>query len=87
MNFDKLGRSLSFRRGFPSSRNTVIGTIGDFTSLFRLSPAPMMSRPAKTTAQTSQISGVTGKLHLDEHNRVHRELDWAQIKNGVPNTL
>jgi outer membrane PBP1 activator LpoA protein len=42
---------------------------------------------AKTTAQTGQISGVTGKLHLDEHNRVHRDLDWAQIKNGVPNTL
>jgi hypothetical protein len=20
----------------------------------------------------------------DEHNRVHRDLDWAQIKDGVP---
>jgi outer membrane PBP1 activator LpoA protein len=28
---------------------------------------------------------VTGRLHLDDHNRIHRELDWAQIKNGVPN--
>ncbi len=38
-------------------------------------------------AEGSQISGVTGKLHLDERNRIHRELDWAQIRNGVPNSL
>ncbi len=31
-----------------------------------------------------EIDGVTGKLHLDERNRVRRELDWAQIKGGVP---
>ena len=42
---------------------------------------------SKTAAEGSQISGVTGKLRLDERNRIHRELDWAQIKNGVPNSL
>jgi len=30
-----------------------------------------------------QIAGVTGKLRLDDHNRIRRELDWAQMKNGV----
>ena len=50
---------------------------------YRLVPALR----SKTPAEASQISGVTGKLHLDEHNRIRRELDWAQIKNGVPNGL
>jgi outer membrane PBP1 activator LpoA protein len=36
---------------------------------------------------TNEIAGVTGKLHLDDHNRIRRELDWAQIKNGVPAAL
>jgi outer membrane PBP1 activator LpoA protein len=30
------------------------------------------------------MSGVTGHLRLDDHNRIGRELEWAQIKNGVP---
>jgi hypothetical protein len=30
------------------------------------------------------MSGVTGHLRLDDHNRVRRDLEWAQIKNGVP---
>jgi hypothetical protein len=42
---------------------------------------------SKDSAVAGSISGVTGKLHLDEHNRVHRDLDWAQIKNGVPGSL
>jgi len=33
------------------------------------------------------IAGVTGRLHVDEHNRIRRELDWAQIRNGEPNAL
>jgi uncharacterized protein len=36
---------------------------------------------------SSQIAGVTGKLHLDDHNRIRRDLEWAQIKGGVPNGL
>jgi outer membrane PBP1 activator LpoA protein len=34
-----------------------------------------------------EIAGVTGKLHLDEENRIRRDLDWAQIKSGVPSLL
>jgi outer membrane PBP1 activator LpoA protein len=30
------------------------------------------------------MSGVTGHLQLDDHNRIRRELEWAQIKNGAP---
>jgi outer membrane PBP1 activator LpoA protein len=50
---------------------------------YRLVPALR----SKSPAQASEISGVTGKLHLDNHNRIHRDLDWAQIKNGVPTGL
>jgi uncharacterized protein len=42
---------------------------------------------SKTPSAAADIAGVTGKLHLDEHNRVHRELDWTQIRNGQPNGL
>jgi uncharacterized protein len=42
---------------------------------------------SKSLAQSSEIAGVSGKLHLDDQNRVRRELDWAQIKNGIPNAL
>jgi len=42
---------------------------------------------SKSPAEASAITGVTGKLHLDEHNRIRRDLDWAQIRNGVPNAL
>jgi outer membrane PBP1 activator LpoA protein len=34
-----------------------------------------------------EIAGVTGKLRLDDHNRIRRELDWTQIRNGVPAEL
>ena len=50
---------------------------------YRLMPALR----AKATAEAGEISGVTGKLHLDDTNRIHRELDWAQIRNGEPNSL
>ncbi len=33
---------------------------------------------------TNTISGVTGKLSLDARNRVRRELEWVQLKNGTP---
>jgi uncharacterized protein len=35
----------------------------------------------------NEIAGVTGKLHLDQQNRIRRDLDWAQIKNGQPIVL
>jgi uncharacterized protein len=50
---------------------------------YRLVPALR----SKSLSGTSEIAGVTGKLHLDDHNRIRRELDWAQIKNGVPAAL
>jgi uncharacterized protein len=50
---------------------------------YRLVPALRSKNPS----QASDISGVTGRLHLDINNRIHRELDWAQIKNGVPTAL
>ena len=30
----------------------------------------------------NEIDGVTGRLRLDDHNRIRRELDWAQIRDG-----
>ncbi len=39
---------------------------------------------SKSLSPTSRISGVTGKLFLDAQNRIHRELDWAQLRSGVP---
>jgi outer membrane PBP1 activator LpoA protein len=50
---------------------------------YRLVPGLKSASPGTS----SEIVGVTGKLHLDEHNRIRRELEWAQIKSGVPYTL
>jgi outer membrane PBP1 activator LpoA protein len=50
---------------------------------YRLVPALR----SKSPAEAGDISGVTGKLHLDEHNRIRRDLDWSQIRNGAANPL
>jgi uncharacterized protein len=50
---------------------------------YRLVPGLRSGNPAAA----SEIAGVTGKLHLDPQNKVRRDLEWAQIKNGVPNVL
>jgi outer membrane PBP1 activator LpoA protein len=50
---------------------------------YRLVPALRSASPA----DASDIAGVTGKLHLDDHNRIRRDLEWSQIRNGVPNGL
>ena len=50
---------------------------------YRLVPALQSKNPSAA----GEISGVTGKLHIDDHNRIRRELEWAQIKAGVPNVL
>jgi len=42
---------------------------------------------SRSFSDSGTISGVTGKLRLDEHNRIRRELDWAQIRNGEPAPL
>jgi uncharacterized protein len=49
---------------------------------YRLVPALR----ANTIGNVS-IPGMTGRLHLDEGNRIRRELDWAEIKGGVPTPL
>ncbi|HLZ97511.1 MAG TPA: penicillin-binding protein activator [Steroidobacteraceae bacterium] len=36
---------------------------------------------------SSEISGVTGKLRLDDHNRIRRDLEWAQIRGGTASPL
>ncbi len=50
---------------------------------YRLMPA----LGAKAPVAAGEISGVTGKLHIDDQNRIHRDLDWTQIRNGAPNSL
>jgi outer membrane PBP1 activator LpoA protein len=50
---------------------------------YRLVPALR----SKTLTGAAEIIGVTGRLRLDDHNRIRRELDWAQIRNGVPAAL
>ena len=50
---------------------------------YRLVPA----LKTRTLSQSVEIAGVTGKLRLDDHNRIRRELDWAQIRDGVPAPL
>jgi outer membrane PBP1 activator LpoA protein len=47
---------------------------------YRLVPALR----SKTIGESTGIPGVSGKLSLDEHNRIRRELDWARIENGTP---
>jgi uncharacterized protein len=47
---------------------------------YRLVPALR----SKSLSPPNKISGVTGKLFLDAQNRIHRELDWAQLRSGVP---
>ena len=42
---------------------------------------------SKSLSGSAEIAGVTGKLRLDDHNRIRRELDWAQIRNGLPAEL
>lgn len=37
--------------------------------------------------ESGPIAGVTGRLRVDERNRVRRELVWAQVHGGIPNAL
>ena len=45
---------------------------------YRLVPALR----AQALSGANEIDGVTGRLRLDDHNRIRRELDWAQIRDG-----
>jgi uncharacterized protein len=44
--------------------------------------APLIA--GKSAGQTTELDGMTGMLHIDSHNRIRRDLNWVQIKNGVP---
>jgi len=35
----------------------------------------------------AEIAGMTGRLRLDDRNRIRRGLDWAKIEDGVPQPL
>jgi outer membrane PBP1 activator LpoA protein len=50
---------------------------------YRLVPGLRSSNPSAA----SEIAGVTGKLHLDQQNKIRRDLDWAQIRSGAPFVL
>jgi outer membrane PBP1 activator LpoA protein len=50
---------------------------------YRLVPALRGNPPT----QANEIAGVTGKLYVDAGNHIRRDLDWAQIKSGLPNAL
>ncbi len=50
---------------------------------YRLIPALR----SKSIDNVNGVSGMTGRLRLDEKNRIRRELDWAEIRNGVPKAL
>ena len=50
---------------------------------YRLVPSLRSNNPAAS----GDIAGVSGKLHLDQQNKIRRDLEWAQIKGGVPNVL
>jgi uncharacterized protein len=47
---------------------------------YRLVPA----LKSKAISATASVDGVTGKLYLDDRNRVRRDLSWVQIRNGTP---
>jgi outer membrane PBP1 activator LpoA protein len=47
---------------------------------YRLVPA----LKSNALSQTQDLAGMTGKLSLDDHDRVRRELEWVQVKSGVP---
>ena len=50
---------------------------------FRLTPL----LAGKSAGQAIDVDGMTGRLRVDARNRIHRELDWVQIRNGVPTGL
>jgi outer membrane PBP1 activator LpoA protein len=50
---------------------------------YRLVPA----LKSRTLNANSALPGVTGRLRLDDQGRIRRDLEWAQIRSGVPEPL
>jgi uncharacterized protein len=70
----------SVRAAWPT-RTARLGRLYAFGfDAYRLVPALR----SKTISAAGSIAGVTGKLYLDNGNRVRRDLLWVQIKNGAP---
>ena len=39
------------------------------------------------TKSYERFSGQTGNIYLDQYNRLHRELLWAQFIKGIPTLI
>ena len=46
---------------------------------------PVIESNALSPAQ--DLAGMTGLLSLDDHHRVRRELEWVQVRGGIPQPL
>ena len=42
---------------------------------------------ANALSSTQDVAGMTGMLSLDDRHRVRRELEWVQVKSGIPQPL
>ena len=42
---------------------------------------------ASVTGPSTGIEGATGRLSIDPDGYIRRDLDWAEIKGGVPRLL
>jgi uncharacterized protein len=42
---------------------------------------------ANALSPTQDVAGTTGLLSLDDRHRVRRELEWVQVKSGIPQPL
>jgi outer membrane PBP1 activator LpoA protein len=73
----------SVREAWPSRTARLDRLYAFGFDAYRLVP----SLKSKSLSETNSVSGVSGKLYLDEHNRIRRELDWVQLKNGAPTPL
>jgi uncharacterized protein len=73
----------SVREAWPSRTARLDRLYAFGFDAYRLVP----SLKSKSLSETNSVSGVSGKLYLDEHNRIRRELDWVQLKNGGPTPL
>ena len=70
----------SVRAAWPSRTSRLDRLYAFGFDAYRLVPA----LKSDSITQTQDISGVTGKLFLDDHDRIRRELDWVQLRGGVP---
>lgn len=63
--------------GFSGVREVLFAFGHDAYQLSLLAPRPESLRDLP-------LRGLTGELLVDENGRVHRRLEWAQFRNGVP---